>query len=383
MPDVPSVNPDAPAGIPESEASKEVWIDPLFEETRLTDEPEAAPPAEQAPAETEATAEQLQALVDDDSEPPAEEAEEPADATAATTEAAREAEQAKEEEPPADGEEPPDEPRLTRRERRARDPEVRRRAQDKIASLEATVEAQGKLLTGIAAGAASPPAADAEEAPGAEEAAPAPRLEDYDYDTSAWSEALTSWTETRLNAESEKAEKARTEDAERESAARHQQALTTFRDREEAARERHDDYDELVYDEDLPVHAAAAAMIFEAEAGPEIAYYLASNPDEAAKIAAMSDARAALAIGRIEARVLAEQAAPASEPDETETPPAEQAEAAEEAPQQRPPQPRRAPTTQAPEPIPTVLGGGAAVTRDPSKMSMDEYREGRLSGKIK
>lgn len=68
----------------------------------------------------------------------------------------------------------------------------------------------------------------------------------------------------------------------------------------EAARARHDDYDQVVNDQ-VPISPAMAEVLVASEHGAEVAYYLGSNPDEAAAIAKLSPARAGAELAKIEA----------------------------------------------------------------------------------
>jgi hypothetical protein len=68
----------------------------------------------------------------------------------------------------------------------------------------------------------------------------------------------------------------------------------------EAARARHDDYDQVVTDQ-VPISPAMAEVLVASDHGAEVAYFLGSNPDEAARIALLSPARAGAELARIEA----------------------------------------------------------------------------------
>lgn len=66
-----------------------------------------------------------------------------------------------------------------------------------------------------------------------------------------------------------------------------------------AARARHEDYDQVVTDQ-VPISPAMAEVMVASEHGAEVAYYLGSNPEEAARIAKLSPAAAGAALARIE-----------------------------------------------------------------------------------
>jgi hypothetical protein len=68
----------------------------------------------------------------------------------------------------------------------------------------------------------------------------------------------------------------------------------------EAARAAHDDYDQVVNDQ-VKISAAMAEVLVASDHGAEIAYFLGSNPDEAARIFTLSPARAGAELAKIEA----------------------------------------------------------------------------------
>lgn len=84
-----------------------------------------------------------------------------------------------------------------------------------------------------------------------------------------------------------------------------QEALKeVFATRAEDFAERVPDYHQKVADPSLPITVEMANEIHASDKGPEIAYFLANNRAEAARIAALTDPReVARAIGRIEGRI--------------------------------------------------------------------------------
>lgn len=81
------------------------------------------------------------------------------------------------------------------------------------------------------------------------------------------------------------------------------QVLESHRDREEAAREKYDDYEDVVYNPKLPITPIMAQTIQASDMGPDVAYYLGTNPKEAERIARMPAIAQAKEIGRIEAKI--------------------------------------------------------------------------------
>lgn len=99
------------------------------------------------------------------------------------------------------------------------------------------------------------------------------------------------------------------------------------------------DFEDVIATSDVPMTPAMRDAIVESDVGPKLAYYLANNPDEATKIANMSPIGAIRALGRIEERL-------ASSPVKK--------------------------ITSAPPPVGSVAGS-ASVTKNPDKMSAEEW----------
>lgn len=144
----------------------------------------------------------------------------------------------------------------------------------------------------------------------------------------------------------------------REQQRQQQELLEQYHQREESAREKYEDFEQVAYNPRLPVTSVMAETIQASDIGPDIAYFLGSNPKEADRIARLSPFLQAKEIGRIEAKL-------ASAP-----PPVKQ-------------------TTRAPAPIaPVTPRGGSAVydTTDPRSlktMSTSEWIEADRQRQIK
>lgn len=135
-----------------------------------------------------------------------------------------------------------------------------------------------------------------------------------------------------------------------EAETRRAEAMLGFRARADAVRDGMADFDRLVFDQDLPVTPAMAEAILESEKGPALAYHLATNPDLAERLAGLGPVQAARELGRIESELSL-------------------------------PRPKR--VSGAPDPVRSVVGGTGAPTRDPTAMSMSEYRRARESGALR
>ena len=146
--------------------------------------------------------------------------------------------------------------------------------------------------------------------------------------------------------------------AQRDQQRQQQELLEQYHQREESAREKYEDFEQVAYNPRLPVTQVMAETIQASDIGPDIAYFLGSNPKEADRIARLSPFLQAKEIGRIEAKL-------ASAP-----PPVKQ-------------------TTRAPAPIAPVTprGGSAAYdTTDPRSlktMSTSEWIEADRQRQIK
>lgn len=110
------------------------------------------------------------------------------------------------------------------------------------------------------------------------------------------------------------------------------------------AKTRYADFEKVAQDPSLPINSSMAQVITSSDMGADIAYYLGTHKAEAAQIAQMQPLDAARALGAIEARVSL-------------------------------PKPKT--TTETPDPIDPVTPKASAGQKDPSKMTMAEYRKWR------
>jgi hypothetical protein len=179
--------------------------------------------------------------------------------------------------------------------------------------------------------------------PATAESAPLPSK---DLDPDAYAEAL---------AERKAAELLARREAERERMA----LVEAYHEREEAVRDKYDDFEKVAYNPSLPITPVMAETIQASDVGPELAYYLGSNPREADRISRLSPYLQAKEIGKIEAK-LADNPVPIKK------------------------------TTSAPAPIKPVtargVGSGSYETTDPrsvSAMSTSEWIEAERRRQIK
>lgn len=89
----------------------------------------------------------------------------------------------------------------------------------------------------------------------------------------------------------------------REAAKRQNEILEVYHDKEEEVRTKYDDFDQVAYNPQLPITDVMAETIRASEVGPEVAYFLGSNPKEADRISRLSPFLQAKEIGKIEAKL--------------------------------------------------------------------------------
>jgi hypothetical protein len=182
----------------------------------------------------------------------------------------------------------------------------------------------------------APPAAAEPDKPKA-----APTLEKFNYDETAYQAALVA------HVKDEAARQVRDEFRKEQAELTEKQRTESWRKRESEFAAKTPDYKDKAYY--APISDVMADIIKDSEKGPELAYYLGDNPDESRSIAQMSERQAALALGRIEAK-LGKPPAPAPAPK---------------------------PVSKAPPPPPKIDATEPAVDKDPTQMSDTEFAKWR------
>lgn len=89
--------------------------------------------------------------------------------------------------------------------------------------------------------------------------------------------------------------------AKRETAQQVQALQEQYYEREETARDKYDDFDQVAYNPNLPVTEIMAQSIQASDVGPDVLYWLGSNPKEATRISRLNPILQAKEIGKIEA----------------------------------------------------------------------------------
>ena len=92
----------------------------------------------------------------------------------------------------------------------------------------------------------------------------------------------------------------------REAAQQQAKLLETYHEKEEDARGRYDDFEQVAYNPSLPVTDVMAQSIQASDTVPDIIYWLGSNPKEASRISNLPPILQAKEIGKIEARLAAD-----------------------------------------------------------------------------
>jgi len=128
--------------------------------------------------------------------------------------------------------------------------------------------------------------------------------------------------------------------------------------------EKYEDFEEVAFDEIVPITPFMADVLVETEIPADIAYYLGKNIPECTSIANMSPIQAVKAIGLIEEKLKGQS---------------QEEEPVVKDQSGKPPAPKPKPTTKAPAPITPVPPGSATVSKDPSRMTNEEYRQWRRS----
>ena len=146
--------------------------------------------------------------------------------------------------------------------------------------------------------------------------------------------------------------------AQREQAKQQAALIDGYHEREEQAREKYEDFEQVAYNPNLRITDVMAQTIQASDIGPDVAYFLGTNPKEADRISRLSPFLQAKEIGKIEAKL-------------SDNPPAKK-------------------TTSAPAPIAPVTarsaGGTSYDTTDPRSvktMSVSEWIEAERQRQIR
>ena len=81
------------------------------------------------------------------------------------------------------------------------------------------------------------------------------------------------------------------------------EVVELYSEREEKARDKYDDFEDVVYNPKLRITDVMAETIQHSDLGPDLAYWLGSNPKEAERISRLAPILQAREIGKIEVRL--------------------------------------------------------------------------------
>ena len=196
-----------------------------------------------------------------------------------------------------------------------------------------------------------------------------PRPEDYQ-DPVKYGEAYGEWL---ANEKVRKKDEADRKDAEEKRQAR---LTSEWNQRYKKCQKEIEDFDDVIMAEPLSLQPWVQQAMFESEVGPQLHYYFSKDRDEAGKINAMPAGAALRYLGRIEARIEAENDA-RNKKSNVESPPLPKL------------TPIRRSMPEAPEPIKPIegsqaVGPGGIVDADGNITgSYADYRNARRAGKIK
>lgn len=203
---------------------------------------------------------------------------------------------------------------ITKARNRQREAEARAKTDSEaLAALRAEVEA---LKAGQTKPASTEETAKAAPEPDATPAEPRPTRADFD-DPDSYDEALTAWAqregERKAAAALEAERRAEAEAEAKEAQESQDRALNeVWEARKAEAEARYPDYKEVAEADNLPISPTMAGAIVSATNGPDVAYWLGRNPDEAARIAALGNPmQQVFAVAEIAARLKQPAARPA------------------------------------------------------------------------
>jgi len=127
-----------------------------------------------------------------------------------------------------------------------------------------------------------------------------PKEEDFDTH-SEYVEALTDWKIDQRDAARDKKTSAAKQESQR--LAERAENEANFTELAGDFVKEHDDFDEVCFDEDLPITGVMSDAIMSSELGPNILYHLGMNPKEAKRIANLSPISQVREIGKVEAKL--------------------------------------------------------------------------------
>jgi hypothetical protein len=184
-----------------------------------------------------------------------------------------------------------------------------------------------------------------------------PKQEDYEsYD--AYLDARDEFNAKRIRTEVTK--ELEQKESARRATAEQAEAVNKFKESSEKAKAKYPDFEESVWELGYQITPDIAQLIAATDDPGELAYHLSQHPDEAARLKSLPLAKAAIELGKIEARMV----------------PAEQ-------PKPKAPDKPKIPETKAPPPTRPVPQGTAKPSRPLEQLSQQEFyakRKAQIGG---
>lgn len=201
-------------------------------------------------------------------------------------------------------------------------------------------------------------------APAKEEAAPEvkgrPKQSDFT-NNDEYIEALVDWTADQKLAKAKETEACAAEAAEQK------EKFDAYNRRVAEAKSVHEDFAEVV-GQDLTIPVGVQLAVVEMDNGPEVAYFLGSNPELCEELMKMSSFKAIAEVWKISEKLGADPES--HEEEEAEKKPSAKAKVEEK------------PARKAPEPIKPVGNGKTRSAVPLNEMSMADYKRARSAGRI-
>jgi chromosome segregation ATPase len=131
-----------------------------------------------------------------------------------------------------------------------------------------------------------------------------PKLADYDYDEGRYQQAVQAWNHQQLSSYQEQQQQYAQQQAYQAEQMRQQQVLQA---KIAEGQQKYPDFVQKVNDPNLPplreINPAAFQAVMESDAAADVAYYLASNPQEVYAFASMNPVQAIRTVAQIESRL--------------------------------------------------------------------------------
>lgn len=166
-----------------------------------------------------------------------------------------------------------------------------------------------------------------------------------------------------------------TDKANRERDAKEAQSrlATAWNQRVKATEIKHPDYQQVLNAADFKISDQMRDAIVESEAGPELQYYFAQNPEEATRFGQMTVRGMLIAMGKLEAKLASEPEQKKNEVVETKVEPKVEVK----------PVTTVTEISKAPAPETPLKGANAPVEVDPEKLDYQAWKAQRKAGKIR